>query len=211
MSLMGRVAMHISRSGSEELFKVGVIALLCIASSLAYTQSTGKINGRFAYGIASDSRLSIYAIDEATGNVRSLGYIPAEGRNAASLALDPQNRFVYVANNGSNNVAVFRVKNNGALTWRGNFRAGTGPIAVTADPSGEFVYVANRVSNDVSGFTVNASTGRLTSVGANVLAGSGPTSVTVDPSGRFVYVTNGTSNDISIYRITSITGTLTQV
>ncbi len=199
-------------TGRKRFFTLSVMVLLCIASALAHAQSKGKISGRFAYGIASDSRLSIYAIDETTGNVRILGYVLAPGSGAASLALDPKNRFVYVANNLSNDVAVFSMnKKNGALTWLANFEAGGGPVGVTADPTGKFVYVANQLTNDVSGFKVNGTTGHLTPVGGNAPAGAGPSSVTIDSTGRFVYVTNQISNDISIYRITSGKGTLTPV
>src|SRR5580704_577146 len=117
----------------RKLFTLSVVVLLCIASALANAQTKGKISGRFAYGISSDSRLSIYAIDETTGNVRTLTYVLAPGMGAASLALDPKNRFLYVANNLSNDVAVFGMnKKNGALTWLANFPAGGGPVGVTA-------------------------------------------------------------------------------
>src|ERR1700690_254193 len=199
-------------SFKKKVFDLSIMVLLCVASSLASTQAKGKINGRFAYGIASDSRLSIYAIDEATSYVHFLGYVLAPGSGPASLALDPKRRFVYVANNGSNDVAVFGAnKKNGALTWLANFHAGTGPSDVAADPTGHFVYVANQLSNDVAAFKVTGGTGKLTPVGRNVPAGQGPNSVTVDPSGQFVFVTNQISNDISIYRITAGKGTLTQV
>ena len=40
-----------------------MMVLVCVANSLASMQAEGKIGGRFAYRIASDSRLSIHAIE----------------------------------------------------------------------------------------------------------------------------------------------------
>ena len=74
-----------------------------------------------------------------------------------SVAVDPTGKFVYVANAGNDNVSVYSLGSNGALTESGfPFAAGSAPFSETVDPTGKFVYVANSLgSNDVSAYTIH--------------------------------------------------------
>jgi len=132
--------------------------------------------------------------------------------------VDPGVKFAYVANNGSNNVSIFSIGSNGALTSIGPgspVAAGSQPTSVTVDPQGRYVYVANGdpSASTISAYTLNSTTGQLTPIAGSPFAstGTGPSSVAVDPSGKFVYVTNfgssGSPGSISIYSIdTGTTG-----
>src|SRR5262245_10725818 len=102
-----------------------------------------------------DGTISIMTVDAATGQLRHRSYVAGgatdTGRGPVSVAADPTGRFVYVANNASNELQAYRIDSGtGVLTQidadagtpgTQNYRLGTNPDCVTADPSGQFVYV----------------------------------------------------------------------
>ena len=67
------------------------------------------------------------------------------------MAVDPNNKYVYLANFGRNNVSGFEINpSTGALKTilRSPFAAGFSPSSVAVTPSGKFVYVANSNANN---------------------------------------------------------------
>ncbi|MGO9765067.1 MAG: beta-propeller fold lactonase family protein [Myxococcaceae bacterium] len=171
---------------------------------------------RFAFvANRGDNTVSMFTVNASTGQLRANGYVAA-GTTPISVAIDPTEKFAYVANLGTNTgtVSAYTINaSTGVLTAIGAaVAAGAAPTSVAVDPAGKFVYVTNSgtASNDVSAYTINASTGALTSVGTTA-AGSTPISITVDPTGRFAYVVNQGSNTISAYTINPGTGALASV
>ncbi len=132
------------------------------------------------------------------------------GSDARSMALDPQNRFVFVANHGSNDVAGFSVDtSSGLLTTLGaNVPAGGAPSAILMDPTGRFVYVANSNTNDVWSYAIPPGATGLVQTGA-APAGINPTALAIDPSGRTLFVANQGSNNVSIFTLDPNTGSPT--
>jgi 6-phosphogluconolactonase (cycloisomerase 2 family) len=126
----------------------------------------------------------------------------------------PTSGFLYVANQGSNNVSAYiidRATGAPSVVVGSPFPAGESPRAV-AVATGRFVYVANQGLNgnpgDVSAYTINGGTGALTPVpGSPFPAGQGPHSVAADPTGRFAYVAS--NSGILAYTIDGGTGALT--
>ena len=121
-------------------------------------------------------------------------------------------RFVYVVNNGSNDVSAYRVDPaSGALAPIAGspFPAGNTPDSIAVDPTGRFAYVSNLGDATVSAYTINRTTGALEIVsGSPFPTGQGPTSVAIDPSSSFVYVTNGTGGSVSVYTVDAGSGAL---
>jgi 6-phosphogluconolactonase len=105
----------------------------------------------------------------------------AAGSSPVSVAVDPTGRFLYTANQNSNDVSAYTVnKLSGVLTPVAGspFSAGTSPASLTADISGRFLYVADKGSNNVSGFSIDSTTGALTRLAASPFpAGAGPSSI----------------------------------
>lgn len=103
-------------------------------------------------------------------------------KSANSVAVDPLDKFVYVANEGSNNISAYALGASGALTALSDspVAAGSGPSAVAIDPTGRFVYVANPSPGTVSVFTITESTGALSAVsGSPYAAGSLPSAIAI--------------------------------
>jgi 6-phosphogluconolactonase (cycloisomerase 2 family)/uncharacterized caspase-like protein len=129
--------------------------------------------------------------------------------------------FLYVTNNGSNNVSAYSINpSTGALTavTGSLFPVGTSPIGIAVDPTGKHLYVANTASDNVSAFTINPSTGALKKLSGSPFAGStGPEGIAIDPSGKLLYAANNNSYSwhpqnhkewISVSAINSITGAM---
>lgn len=132
--------------------------------------------------------------------------------------------FVYVANEGTNNVSAYTIDGaTGALTAAPGspFPAGSAPISVAVDPTGKFAFAANCGAayfclgggpGNVSAYTIDGTTGSLSAVpGSPFPAGSNPVTATVDPTSRFIYVVNFGSNNVSAYTIDGTTGSLSAV
>ncbi len=81
------------------------------------------------------------------------------------MTVDPTARFVYIAIFDNNNISLFGIGSDGALTPVSGspFATGAGPVSVAVDPMAEFAYVANIDSNDISAYRIGSS-GTLTTV-----------------------------------------------
>jgi 6-phosphogluconolactonase (cycloisomerase 2 family) len=167
--------------------------------------------------------VSGYAVDSTTGALSPVPGSPfAADLTPGAVAVTPSNKFVYVANNASNNISAYTVDGTtGALTEVSGspFLAGQGPRSVAIDPSGKFVYVADDTShNNISAYAIDATTGALTPVPGSpfdtaptpTTPGWNASSVAVDPSGKFLYVPTQ-ENYVLTYKIDSNTGALTVV
>jgi len=183
-------------------------------------------SGKFAYVVNSASNnVSAYAIQEeadwgvSQGALRAISGSPfTAGTSPRSIAIDPDGKFVYVANQGmvggSGNISAYAMDSStGALTAVAGspFTAGSNPQFVAIDPTGKFAYAANEGSSNVSAYAINATTGALTAIpGSPFSALWRPSSIAFDPSGRFAYVTLS-SNSVSAYAINATTGALTAI
>ena len=135
----------------------------------------------------------------------------AAGSVPSGVAVDPCNRFVYVANQVSNNVSAYTISpTDGSLISVGPATsAGSGPGPIAIDPLGNFVYVVNKLSNQISAFRIGAAMGTLTALNpATVATGTTPDSIAIRSDDTWLFVANYNSASISQYSITPATGTL---
>lgn len=140
-------------------------------------------DGHFAFAANSltTGGVDVYSVNGATGDLSLLSGSPvAEGGNTpVSVAVDPGGKFLYIANNRSNNVSVLQIASNGALTAVSGspFATGTNPIFVAVDPSGSFAFVVNFTDNTVNVYGVGSS-GSLT-LNQTVSTGTNPKAIVV--------------------------------
>jgi len=165
--------------------------------------------GNIAYAGLSDGRITIFDINRANGTLFHKGTISAPGAGPASVTVDRSGNFLFVAEQGSNDVTSYRInRSSGALTFIGTVLAATTPNAITTDWSGHFVYVSNFSSDDVSAYAINTKSGTLTPVaGSPFLAGSQP--IAIGATARVVYTLNNADATSSGYTISRSTGSLT--
>jgi 6-phosphogluconolactonase len=107
----------------------------------------------------------------------------ATGTKPSSVAVDLAHNFVYVANQGSNNISAFALTvSTGALTAIAGspFAAANQPSSVIVDPTGSFTYVVNSGSNTVAGYAIDSTTGALTPIGGpGIATGTQPTAIAI--------------------------------
>jgi 6-phosphogluconolactonase len=155
-----------------------------------------------------------YAIDGDSLQLKRLGTVSSGGTTPAHASVHPSGKFVFVANHGGGNVAVFPVGSDGALSEATDVRPSVGPRhraravndsagqfavsdhegphlhMVAADPSGQFV-IANDAGLDLTlVWRFDASAGRLLPADTPVISappGSAPRHFVFHPNGRVFY------------------------
>lgn len=222
----------------KSIMRKGVFWGLVIAMSLAACSSGDNGGGdneepvyrTFAY-VANygSSNVSAYAVNATTGALTPISGSPfAAGGYAASIALGPSGRYIYVASASSGvldapgNVSGFAVHPaTGVLTAVPGLPidAGSTSFAIATDPAGKFAYVTNFDSNDISAYAIDASTGALTPIagspfsetGGDPFFRPGPSGIAVEAMGKFVYVAHYYDPTITAYAIDAATGELTPI
>jgi 6-phosphogluconolactonase len=169
-----------------------------------------------------------------SGSPLSTGDAGAQG--PVAVAVDPSNRFVYVANESGQSIAAYQFNDANAFApiagpgfVFGTSDAGSGPTSLAIEPTGRFLYATlgpasfgMQVAGVVVGYQIDPSTGALSEVnvpvtvnGTSSMGGSILQGAAVDPSGQFLYAvvnndsaspTNGT---VVLLQIDSQTGALT--
>ncbi|HEY7569024.1 MAG TPA: beta-propeller fold lactonase family protein [Gemmatimonadaceae bacterium] len=150
------------------------------------------------------------------GSLTFVANVPTGGRGNGAPGLGSQasvvvarERFLLVANGGSNQISSFVIGAGGGLTLVETIASG-GTMPVSIATRGRFVYVLNAGSDNVTGFTLNAN-GDLTALAGSTrsLSGSGvmPAQVAFDPLGRRLVVTEKGTNKIDVF-VVNANGTL---
>ncbi|MGO9991422.1 MAG: Ig-like domain-containing protein [Steroidobacteraceae bacterium] len=178
-----------------------------------------------------------YAVNITTGNVSQFAIaaagspvpgslVPltnptiAAGANPFSLAVDPSNQYLYVANYtkpgtvAPGSISQYTIGADGSLTPMTNPTVATllGPNSIAVNPKGPYVYVADYNSSAVSQYDIGAG-GALTPMTVPfVTAGAGlvPASIAVTPAGTYAYAAdNDTAGVVYQYSISQTNGSLT--
>jgi 6-phosphogluconolactonase len=166
------------------------------------------------YQGAHDGAVVTYAIDPASMQLTRLAAVGSSGTSPAHVSVHPSGKFVFVANYGGGNVAVFPVAADGTLGPASDVRPSVGPRhharaiddspgqfavsdhdgphlhMVAADPTGQFV-IANDAGLDLTLiWRLDTQGGRLLPAEAPVLVappGSAPRHFAFHPNGKFFY------------------------
>jgi 6-phosphogluconolactonase (cycloisomerase 2 family) len=175
---------------------------------------TVTAKAKFAYTGNQGASLSGYSVNTSTGALTALNGFPFTiGANPTVVAVDPQNRFLFVGDPSTSKLHVLAINSStGALSEIAGSPYATAdePAAIVVDPSGTHVYVACEYSDSVGGYSLS-STGTLTPIPGSPFATSGTQhtadGVLVNAAGTFVYVQD--SGNIYTYSVSVGSGTLT--
>jgi 6-phosphogluconolactonase (cycloisomerase 2 family) len=176
-----------------------------------------------------------YAIDAETRQLSRLGAVNSAGGTPAHVSVHPSGKFVFVANYGGGNVAVFPVAANGVLGDPSDVRPGVGarhpgraaddppgqfgvsdhdsphPHMVAPDPSGQFI-IANDAGLDLTlVWRFDPQAGRLLPADVPVIAapsGAAPRHFAFHPNGRLFYNLYEHDAKVAVYDYDGATGTL---
>lgn len=173
-------------------------ALVLVCASVGICISCGVTEGRLLYAaIPSANELVVYREDPNSGALTQLVGSPvAAGPGVRSLVLHPNQKFLYAANSGENDVSVFEVATTGALTEQTpRIAVGTAPTLIAMDPAGNFLYVGNTGQQpSISVFQIDSTHGTLSpvaqppSTGNTAYIGLTPINMTVSAN-NVLYVT----------------------
>lgn len=121
----------------------------------------------------------------------------ATGLSPTYIAISPDGKNVYVANNGGGGLSIYNRDSEGALTLVGSIGAGIGPVSVAITPNGSNVYVANGLGNTLNVYRRSAN-GSLTEI-TRVSTAPNPRSIAISPDGWTLYLAVGYS--LVVYRL----------
>ena len=137
------------------------------------------------------AKVTSFSINQTTGALTKIADYTG-GTNPSGVSIDPLNRFVYVANYGSNSISAYTLSTaTCALVFISNVASGSSPDAISVHPNGKFVYTGNAsVAGGITGLSIDQSTGALTLIASyvtsNATNGAG---VELDKTGSQLYVT----------------------
>ena len=132
-------------------------------------------DGKMAYSIEElAGMISVY--DFSDNNLKEIQRIAThpdkitEGFESSDVHISPDGKFLYATNRGKeNNIAIFKVLNDGKLECIGYKKTGgKHPRTFAIDETGKFIIVTNVISQDVTVFKRNLETGMLKKVGKPV-------------------------------------------
>ncbi len=140
----------------------------------------------------------------------------AAGAGPRHFAWHPSGRFAYVINELNSTVTALAYDpDRGALselqtlsTLPKGFAGKSDCAEVQVHPSGRFLYGSNRGHDSIAIFAIDATTGRLTSLGHEATQGKTPRNFGIDPSGAWLVAANQDSDNLVVFRIDPGTGQL---
>ncbi len=177
------------------------------------------------YGTGSVGVLPILAdgaLGEMTDLVQHRGHSVnperQEGPHAHSATLTPDNRFVIVADLGTDELAVYRLDATAGKLGehaRVKTRPGAGPRHLAFHPDGQRVYVANELDSTVTVYDYDAASGALRErQSVEGLPPGAPENTAADihlsPSGDRVYMSNRGHNSLAVFSVEA-DGRLTRI
>lgn len=178
---------------------------------------------------ASGNRQVVYAY-AASGTTGQLTQVPGGAQpisgatNIGVIAGSQDGKWVYILDNGTNQIFAFEPGTNGLLTALSipsiaNVSTASGMTALTTDSNSKYLYVTNTVStglnqtsSQLSIFNITANSGVLTPASQPTYGtGSTPMCVFEDPSHQYIYTGNAGSSDITGAHFDPNTGVLTNL
>ena len=161
-----------------------------------------------------------------TDSVRGTGSGPNAQRQEKphyhSATVSPDNRFMYVADLGTDKLNILAIDPKTATVKPAampyvSVKPGSGPRHMAFHPNGKYAYLVEEMISSVAIFSRNAQTGALTLIEDNVktlpadFTGQNTSAdIHIDPLGQFLYQSNRGANTLAIFAIGN-DGRLTKV
>jgi 6-phosphogluconolactonase len=191
-------------------------------------------NRKYLYSVNETSEFSgkrtgavtAFAIDQRTGELRTLNQQPSQGTSPCYITVDPSGKYVLVANYSSGSLAVLPIKSDGSLgesvdvvQHQGSGkdpRRQEGPHAhcIILDRSGKYAFAADLGIDKVMIYRFDAKTGKLTPNStpfAQTRPGAGPRHFVIHPGGKFAYVINELDSSLTAFSYDNSKGLLKEL
>ncbi|HKO59637.1 MAG TPA: lactonase family protein [Pyrinomonadaceae bacterium] len=170
--------------------------------------------------------VSAFAVDQRSGELRLLNQQPSLGGSPCYVTVDPNGKFVLVANYSGGNVGVLRVLADGSLGAATDMQQNQGssinserqqgPHAhcIELGPKSRFAYICDLGTDKIMIFRFDRRQGKLLPAKTpwvQTKPGAGPRHLTFHPSGKYAYVMNEMHVTVSAYAHSSADGNLKEV
>jgi 6-phosphogluconolactonase len=140
----------------------------------------------------------------------------APGAGPRHIALDPDQKFLYVINELDMTISVFQWNQDRPSKLiqtiptlpEGVSDPGFSTAEILLHPTGKFLYGSNRGHDTIASFTVDIPSGKLTATGHASTLGKTPRNFRLSPDGQFLLAENQQTNDIFSFQIDPDLGTL---
>jgi 6-phosphogluconolactonase len=166
-------------------------------------------------GGAGTSMIAAFSINPANGLLTLINKQPSQGNGPAHVSVDQTGRWVFAANYGGGNVAVFPVGVDGGLgPFSDTDASGANAHQILTDPTNKFVVVPTLGTNRVVQYVFNADAGTLTNNAVPFMmtaGGAGPRHLAFHPGGKFAYLINETASTMQALAFDDVTGRLTSL
>jgi 6-phosphogluconolactonase len=212
-------------AGSGRLEVESVVKGVTNPSYLAIDRSRGRlfcVNETAEFEGMAGGSASAFALNVETGEVRSLNRGSTHGADPCYLTIDPDGRFVLVANYTGGSLAVLPVQNDGSLGEATDIIQHQGSSvkprqqaphahSVVLDSSGRFAYAADLGLDKVMIYRFDGREGKLlpsTPGWAGLNPGAGPRHLAFSPDGSRLYVANELDSTMTVFSVEVSTGGL---
>jgi 6-phosphogluconolactonase len=93
-------------------------------------------SGKFVYGSNRGAdNIAIFAVDQTTGALTTVGWEPTQGRTPRNFAIDPSGQYLLAANQDSASIVVFKIdQQSGKLSATGQKAEVGSPVCITFVP-----------------------------------------------------------------------------
>ena len=174
----------------------------------------------FTTNLGSDQVLS-FAFDATTGTLTPSdppSHKVPEKSGPRHFVFHPNGKFVYLIHELNADVAVFtyeaksgawdEIQRTTALPEGFSGKPWAADIHIT--PDGRFLYASERTSNTLTAYKVDATSGKLTTIGS-VPTEKQPRGFNIDPTGRYLAAVGELSDGMSVYAIDQSSGALSKL
>jgi 6-phosphogluconolactonase (cycloisomerase 2 family) len=205
-----------NETGALEIVDFAMTRAGAVDVEILTADKTVSIVPKFAFVLDKEkSQLISFRVDEKKGGLEKLATAKT-GKLPSALAIDPLNRFVFVANYGDDTVSAFSVdQSSGSLNEvEGSpYKAGKKPRDLMVDANGWYLYTANEESKDMSAFLIHYKKGQLAEAQGSPLAfNAQPKGISGDQTSRFVYVSSDENKSVRVLRFrTAVTPSIFEI
>jgi 6-phosphogluconolactonase len=175
-----------------------------------FLYAVSELEGKETGGVAS------FAIDRATGSLRSIDSVPSAGVAPCHLALDHTGKMLIVANYTTGGVSSFAIKNDGGIGNMGSLMIAQGSsvnrerqegphaheVVISAD--NQLAYVPDLGLDEIRMYRLDQGQGKLTPNDPPFIkqqAGFGPRHMVFSANGKFAYVVNELKSFVAVFKV----------
>jgi 6-phosphogluconolactonase len=197
----------------DELGLVGTVtnpSFVITDRDYKFLYAVSELEGKETGGVAS------FAIDRATGSLRSLNSVPSAGVAPCHLALDHTGKMLIVANYTTGGVSSFSIGNDGRIGNMGSLMTAQGSsvnrerqegphaheVVISAD--NQFAYVPDLGLDEIRTYRLDPGQGKLTPNNPPFIQqqpGFGPRHMVFSPDGQYAYVVNELKSFVTVSKV----------